>query len=254
VRYPPHVELRLDEMACDGTLRWTSTTVGDTSRTSAQNIFNLGTDNLGSDVDAAYRIAIDTAVKARGSAVITDRLPDPKMVPRTDAVPASIVSDTPAPPRAYLLVPYEQPRISDPRGSDITHSLLVALQKKSLAVVAGKSVDHETTIASAGQLCTENKAQNIIVPDIRIEQSSFTGRSHASLLLTMLDCDGMVVDYGTGEADMGGGVLVNFGAAVIGVTERAMPPAIAQLFPPIARGVAGPQTGVSIPALTSDSK
>jgi hypothetical protein len=237
VRYPTHVELRLDEMACDGSLRWTSTTVGDTSRTSAQNLFNIGTDNLGSDVDAAYRIAIDAAVKARGSASVTETSPDPNMVPRTAAVPASIVADTPPPPLTYLLVPYEQPGISDPRGSDITHSLLTALQKKSLTVVAGKPVDHETTIASAGQLCTENKAQNIIVPDIRIEQSSYTGRSHASMLLTLLDCNGAVVSHGAGEADMGSGFMANFGAAVVGVTERAMPPAIAQLFPPIATGV-----------------
>jgi len=237
VRYPTHVELRLDEMACDGSLRWTSTTVGDTSRTSAQNLFNIGTDNLGSDVDAAYRIAIDAAVKARGSASVTETSPDPNMVPRTAGVPASIVADTPPPPLTYLLVPYEQPGISDPRGSDITHSLLTALQKKSLTVVAGKPVDHETTIASAGQLCTENKAQNIIVPDIRIEQSSYTGRSHASMLLTLLDCNGAVVSHGAGEADMGSGFMANFGAAVVGVTERAMPPAIAQLFPPIATGV-----------------
>ena len=46
-----------------------------------------------------------------------------------------------------------------------------------------------------------------------------------------LDVPPNVIGHGTGEADMGNGFIVNFGAAVVGVTERAMAPAIDQLFP-----------------------
>jgi hypothetical protein len=86
-------------------------------------------------------------------------------------------------------------------------------------------------IARAQQLCTGTGAQAIIVPNVRIEQSSATGRSHASLRLTLLGCQGSVLRHGAAEADMGNGFIGNFGAAVVGVTERAMGPAIEQLFP-----------------------
>ena len=85
-------------------------------------------------------------------------------------------------------------------------------------------------VTSAQQLCAANGVQAIIVPDVRIEQSSSKGRSHAALRLSLMSCTGSVLGHGSGEADMGG-VMNNFGAAVVGVSERAMSPAIDQLFP-----------------------
>jgi hypothetical protein len=130
-----------------------------------------------------------------------------------------------------VLVPFEEPTIADPRSADMTHSLLVQLQAQKLDVKVGSPIDHYSAVSSASQLCTANAAQAIIVPDVRIEQSAVTARSHASLHLELLSCTGSVLGHGAAEADMGQPTMVNFGAAVVAVSERAMTPAIEQLFP-----------------------
>jgi hypothetical protein len=219
LRYPTHVEFRLDEIGCDGVVRWTTTTTGDEAPTGA---FSVG--NLGGAVDAAFRTAVQAAATARGTA----------SVPQTaaNAVPAAAASPAAAAaPSTYVLIPFEQPGLADPRGGDMTHSLLGQLQQQKLDVKVGPSIDHVTAVARAQQLCTGTDTQAIIVPNVRIEQSSATGRSHASLRLTLLSCGGGVLRHGAAEADMGNGFIRNFGAAVVGVTERAMGPAIEQLFP-----------------------
>jgi hypothetical protein len=134
------------------------------------------------------------------------------------------------PPSTYVLVPFEQPGIADPRGADVTRSLLAKLQDRKLDVKTASPVDHYAVVANAPALCTTAGAQAIIVPDVRVEQSSVTGHSHASLRLTMLNCGGAVIGHGAAEADMGQAFLGNFGAAVVGVSEKAMPAAIDQLL------------------------
>jgi hypothetical protein len=217
LRYPTHVDFRLDEIGCDGSVRWSATTSGDDVRTGA---FSVG--NLGSSVDAAFRIAVEAAVKARASASVAETTSN-LAAPAAAAAPATT-------PVTYVVVPFEQPTFADPHSVDMTHSLLTQLQKQNVAVKAGTAIDHLAVVSTAAQLCTANTAQAIIVPDVRIEQSSFTGRSHAALRLALVSCTGTVLAHGAGEADMGSGFMVNFGAAAVGVSERAMGPAIDQLF------------------------
>ncbi len=155
-------------------------------------------------------------------------------VPQTPVTPvpaATASSAATASPSTYLLLPFEQPGIADPRGADMTHSLLTQLQEHKLDVKVGTPLDHLAAITGAQQLCTGSGAQAIIVPNVRIEQSSFKGRSHASLRLSLLSCTGSLLGHGAAEADMGQVFIRNFGASVVGVTERAMGPAIEQLFP-----------------------
>jgi hypothetical protein len=219
LRYPTHVEFRLDEIGCGGAIRWSTTTTGDEAPSGA---FSVG--NLGAAVDAAFRTAVQAAAAARASASVAQ--PAAAAVPAATASPAAAVT-----PSAYVLVPFEQPGIADPRGADVTRSLLTQLQQRKLDVKPGTPIDHFSAVANAQQLCTGSGAQAIIVPDVRVEQSSATGRSHASMRLTLLSCSGTVLGHGAAEADMGNGFLGNFGAAVVGVSERAMGPAIDQLFP-----------------------
>jgi hypothetical protein len=67
----------------------------------------------------------------------------------------------------------------------MTRSLLAQLQQQKLDVKVGTPIDHFSAVTAAQQLCTGSGAQAIIVPDVRIEQSSATGplaRVFASLL------------------------------------------------------------------------
>jgi hypothetical protein len=224
LRYPTHVELRLDEIGCGGGVRWSTVTTGDQAPTGA---FSVG--NLGAAVDAGFRSAAHDAAVARAAANLAPAAPVAVPAIPASAAPASAAPA--APPATYLLVPFEQPGIADPRGPDITNSLLTQLKARNLDVKLGTPVDHFSVVSNAPQLCAASGAQAIIVPDVRVEQSSVTGRSHASLRLTQLSCAGALLGHGSGEADVGQLFMGNFGAAVVGVSERAMGPAIDQLFP-----------------------
>ncbi|MBV8582311.1 MAG: hypothetical protein JOZ86_16935 [Candidatus Eremiobacteraeota bacterium] len=219
LRYPTHVDLRLDEVGCDGAVRWSTTTSGDQAPAGA---FSVG--NLGAAVDAAFRTAVQAAATARAAASVSEAAPAPEAIASASPPPA-------AAPSTYVVVPFEQPGIADPRAPDVTHSLLAQLQQHKIDAKPGTPIDHLSTIAGAQQLCAANGAQAIIVPDVRVEQSAVTGRSHASLRLSLVSCSGVVLGHGTGEADIGQMFLGNFGAAIVGVSEKAMGPAIEQLFP-----------------------
>jgi len=225
LRYPTHAEIRLDEIACDGGLRRSTTGVGDTARTGA---FSVG--NLGSAVDEAFRDAIAIA----GASFAT-----------TPASGALVLAPAPAaaiaPSTVYVEIPFQQPQVDDPYGEDLSRSLFEHLQKHSkVTVTLGKPVDHLAVISTASAICAAAGAGAIVVPDVRIEQSTFTGRSHSELRLALVSCDGRVLAKGTSEADMGNGFIVNFGSAVTGVTERALDPALDMLFAP--PGAAASQT------------
>ncbi len=224
IHYPTHVEFRLDEVGCDGIVRWSTTTTGDQS---PGGLDSAG--NLGAAVDAAFRSAILDAVHDFAAASPATQPAAPAAIAAT---PATLAAAAPsATPSSYVLLSFAQPKMADPRAADITQSLLKHLQANQLnVVVASTPIDHLTTIASAAALCSSYNAQAIIVPDIRIEQSSFTGRSYAALHLTQVDCKGTLTASGSGRADMGNGFIGNFGAAAVGVSERAMDPAIAELL------------------------
>ncbi len=218
IRAATHVEVRLDEFGCDGVLRWSKTTTGDTARS---GVFNVA--NAGADVDVAFKTALEAAATARGAATIANTV--------AAASASSATAAAAAAPSNYLLVPFEEPGVADPRAPDMTHSLLKQLQDRKLEVKLGLPLDHLTTVSSAATLCAASGTQAILVPSIRIEQSGFNGRSHAALRLTLLSCSGSILGQGAGEADMGQIFMRNFGASVVGVAERAMIPAEDQLFP-----------------------
>jgi len=217
IKYPTHVEFRLDDVGCDGVVRWSKTTIGDQSPSGVNNVGNLG-----AAIDVAFHSAIVDAVTQRAAATVAPAA----------GVVASAIAAPVTPVTTYLLLPFEQPALGDPHASDITHSLLEQLKKHKLDVkVATTPIDHLTAIATATQLCAANAVQAIIVPQIRLEQSSFSGKSHAALRLTSLGCTGIVLGHGSSESDMGVDFMQNFGSAIVGVSERAMGPAIEALFP-----------------------
>ena len=220
MRYPTHVEFRLDNVGCDGVVRWSTTATGDQAPSGIDSVGNLG-----AAIDGAFSSAVQDAAHAFAIATI------PATATARAVAPAASVTAKPGPGSTYLLLPFEQPGVADPRAPDITHSMLLQLQEHKLTVKVGTPIDHFSAVATAGDLCASNGAQAIIVPNVRVEQSSFSGRSHASLHLALLNCNGAVLGHASGEADMGNGFIHNFGAAVVGVSERAMGPAIDQLFP-----------------------
>ncbi|TAM76263.1 hypothetical protein EPN44_05980 [bacterium] len=227
LKYPTHVEFRLDEIGCDRVVRWSTATTADQMPSGVDSVGNVG-----AAIDVAFSSAVQAAVHAFATATVTQS-PTMTQTPADPAAstPTPTVAATPQAQSTYLLLPFEQPGVADPRAADITHSLLTQLQQRKLNVKVGMPIDHLSAIADAQQLCTGSGAQTIIIPNVRIEQSSYTGRSHAALRLTSLSCNGSVLGHGFAQADMGNGFINNFGAAAVGVSERAMGPAIEQLFP-----------------------
>lgn len=213
-RYPTRVEVRLDEIGCDGFLRWTTTTVSDEAPSDMPRIRNLGT-----VIDDGFARALHDAAVARASATV-GRTP-------TGAVAAS-PAGAPATPPTYLLLPFEEPGIGDAHAAQITHSFLLRLQQRKLNVTVGTPMDHITAVAAAPSLCSASGAQAIIVPKVRLEQSVETARSHAAMRLSLLSCSGKTLARGVGDADVGH--IYMFDAAFVAVSERAMGPALDQLF------------------------
>lgn len=219
MKYPAHVELRLDEVGCDGTVRWSTVETGDQSISGVDSVGNVG-----SAIDAAYRVAALEVVHDY-AAVNQSALPISPVAAPNPGVP------TPGPTSTVLLVPFEQPKVADPHAPDMTHSLLLQMQQRKINVTLGTPIDHLTAVADAATLCAANGAQEIVVADIRVEQSTYTGRSHAALRLTLLGCNGAILGHGDGDADTGQAFIRNFGASMVGVSERAMIPALDELFP-----------------------
>ena len=218
VKWETHVEFRLDEVGCDGVVRWSNVATGDQAQS---GMYSVG--NVGAEVDTAFRDAIKSGTASLAAAKIGDP-------PPAAASSSAATAGAAAPP--YLLIPFGQPEMSDPRSADITHSLLAQMQQRKLNVVEGPTaIDHLTAMATAPQLCAASSAQGIVVPGIRLEQSGETGRSHAVLRLVLLNCAGSITGESTSDADMGNGFINNLGAAAVGVAERAMVPALDQLFP-----------------------
>jgi hypothetical protein len=223
-KYPTHADFRLDVVGCDGTVRWSTTASNEQSRT---GVSGIGLNNLGSVVDAAFRSAVADATRSLSTATLPEDSPA--------AAPAAappIASGVPAAASVtYLLVPVEQPGMADPSAPDITHSMLVRLQQRKLDVKAGMPIDHLTAVADAQKLCSASGTQAIVVPSVRIEQSSYSGRSHAQLVVTSLSCAGKILARGVAESDIGHHSITNFSASAVDVAERAMDPALDMLFP-----------------------
>ena len=217
--YPTQVALRLDEIACDGVVRWTTTTAFHTE-TSDVNLLH----HAGAAVDDAFLRAAYDAAAARKAATVAP-------APRFSRAPAR---GAPAPPAArppYALLPFEQPGLAEARSPEITTAFAVRLEQKGLVVKRTSPVDHFEVFARGPQICALTGARAIIVPALRLEQSWFTGRSHASLRLSVLGCDGTVVRQASAEADLPRPPDGDLGAASVAVSERAMDEAVPKLLP-----------------------
>jgi hypothetical protein len=214
--YPAHVELRLDELGCDGVVRWTTTTTDDETISPTQPAHHVG-----KVIDEAFLHAAYDAAAARAAATVAEpALPGPV---QRSAAPGS--------PSMYALLPYQQPGIADPHGIQITRSLFTRLLRKNVVVNTVPPMDHFEVFARGAAMCAATGAQAIIVPALRVEQSRDTNSTHASLRLSLLSCGGAVMRQASAEADVAHPYTWNLDAAIVDVSERAMDAALAQLFP-----------------------
>ncbi|HEY5340301.1 MAG TPA: hypothetical protein VIK27_04675 [Candidatus Aquilonibacter sp.] len=128
-------------------------------------------------------------------------------------------------------MPFAQPGLADPRADEIMHSFMGKLETRKIAATAAAPLDRLTVIATAQSLCTAAGASAIIVPALRIEQSSFHGASYAELRLDVVGCNGQVLAKALATANFKRITIRNFGADAVDVSEQAMDQALAQLFP-----------------------
>jgi len=215
--YPTHVELRLDRIDCAGRVVWSATATKDIVRSNGI----IQATNIGATIDDAFRDAVATVVSQLASA------------PAIAAVPTAVAATaaaTPDGPQTYLIVPFGQPGIGDPRSKDLTGSLSKYMTDRKLAVKIAQPVDRLTLVKDAGTMCSQNAATAILVPDLRLEQGPT--KTHAELRLALLGCDGRPKAHAFAETDVGNG-FANFnpGAVMVNVGEQATKPALDQLFP-----------------------
>ena len=213
--YPAHVEVRLDEIGCDGAVVWSGHATGDQSTQGAN--FGVSTaGNVGSVIDVGFRNATAQVVASFAQA--------PSPVSASPSASVAPPAASPAPSVVYLLVPFEQPYLADPRGPDITRSLEGRFQDRHLTAKIGAPIDRLTAVSGAPALCSENGASEIVVTEVRLEQAK---RSHAEMRLDLLDCSGRVLSSALSKADIG---ISYSGKALVRVAEDAMDSALDQLF------------------------
>lgn len=128
LRYPTHAEFRLDDVSCSGQVLWSTVTTGDEAPSGVDSVGNLG-----AAVDGSFHTAVQKAVAAFAAARL------PASISNASNAPIAAIAaptDAPQPSRmsAYLLLPFGQPQLADPRAGDITHSLLLQMQKRKLNV------------------------------------------------------------------------------------------------------------------------
>ena len=223
--YPTHVEVRLDAIDCRGTVAWSTRGVGDQSSSGVGFSYVPGTagaQNLGAAVDECFRNAVKSAVADLAQAPAMPAIDASTVAPPPAAAPAALPASA-----VYLLLPFAQPGIADPRSDDMTGSLTKALAGRNLAVKAGPSIDRLTTLAQAGALCSQAGANAIVVPSIRLEQ---TTKTYGELRLDLVSCDGRLLARGTGTGGAGSGWM-NLGAKMVEASEKATPGALDELFP-----------------------
>ncbi len=218
--FPTHVELRLDQFDCSGKLTWSKVATADESRSGVM----FAPANVGSLVDDAFRKAAHDVAALGGAPVPV------APAPAAAVKPGSGTADAAVPAGPYLLVPFEQPGIADPRAVDMTRSLAHAMSERKMVVSVADPLDRLTAVADAAALCARSSAAAIVVPEVRVEQ---TKRTHGELRLATLGCDGRVLAHGVNTADVGPAAFGhNGGAALVEVTERATSGALDQALSP----------------------
>jgi hypothetical protein len=228
ISYPTHVELRLDEIDCSGAVAWSTAATHDEVRS------NVLADpaNVGAAIDDAFRGTADDVVTKFAAS------PPANVLPAVNP-PAAVAPASPVEPPAYVVVPFGQPGIADPRSPDLTRSLAKFMTDRKLTVKVIAPIDRLTVVNAAAALCAQNGAGAIMVPDLRLEQVEGR-RTHAELRLSVLTCDGRTTQVAFTEHDTANGFMnFNPGAVMVDVTEKAMKPALDQLFSPVAAATPG---------------
>ncbi|NNM93306.1 MAG: hypothetical protein HKL92_08190 [Candidatus Eremiobacteraeota bacterium] len=221
LRYPTHAALRLDEIRCSGRVHSSEVATGDDAPSGVDSVGNLG-----AAVDSAFRIAAKRVVRKIIGAGISTTASQPNSLPS----PTTNIAPS-AGTHSYLVLPFGQPGIADPRASDISNAFIKRLKRLGFTVTLAPRTDDLRVIARAARLCASDAVNDIVVPTIRVEQSEDTGSSFASLRLSLVGCRGTIRRQAEAHARIGSALIVNFGAKAVAVAERSMKPAIAQLFP-----------------------
>ena len=232
IKYNTHVELRLDEIGCGGTIAWTSTTTSDKSRNGVNVVPGFNTfNNVGAIVDQCFRLAAKEVVAQLAAAPSP---PPAGIAPATHAPTAPVPAST----TTYLLLPFGQPGIADPRAPEMTGSFARAMAARKIEVKTGPPSDHLAAIAGAQTLCAQNAVGAIIIPSIRVEQ---VRSSHAELRAALVACDGTILIHALSQADMDeNNFCYRPGSRFVDVSERATPALLDQLFPATAKKTAPP--------------
>ncbi len=220
LRYPTHAALRVDEVGCSGRVHSSAVATGDAAPSGVDSVGNLG-----AAVDTAFRAAAKRAVRT----IVADGVSASTPQPVSSSTPATNVEPT-AGANAYLVFPFGQPGISDPRSHDMSNAFVKRLRQRGFTVKVAPRTDDLRVIAEAAQLCASDDVNGIIVPTIRVEQSEYSGSSFASLRLALVGCGGTIRRLAEAHAQIGSLLIVNFGAKAVAVAEQSMKPAIAKLF------------------------
>jgi hypothetical protein len=210
-----HIEVRLDLVDCRGNVVWTNTSAADHATSLA---------HARSGVDDGYHDLMQTALTHLSEA--------PALPAYSPATAGSPVAAAAAGPATYLVVPVEQPGIAQANVPDMTQPLVKAMTARNLTFKTSASLDHLTTIATAGALCSANGATAIVVPAVYFDVAAnmgslFGGGAHATatLRLDVVSCQGVITTHATGTAD--GSVRSN--GDIVNLVGQAAGPALDQL-------------------------
>jgi len=104
--------------------------------------------------------------------------------------------------KTLVLIPYQEPTDTDPYGPKVTAMLVTALTAAGIKPIGVPPVDHLDAVANAAQICSENGAQGLLIPEGRYEvtgrlsyfivASTVTYEWHVEFRLDLVDCQGTV--------------------------------------------------------------
>jgi hypothetical protein len=175
--YATHAELRLSRLRCDGTVAWTTVTVGDK-------------EYRATNVQAAVSDSLNQAI-GRALDAYAARAPE-----AASAVPP--VSTAPAAPlgKKIAIVPFTQAgSAADPSLDFATEEARKRFAARGADVVVTDPADHLTATKEAPALCARYGAASLVMGTLRTEQTiRFAGiPTHVEVVLTTVDCTGKVV-------------------------------------------------------------
>jgi hypothetical protein len=169
-----HVELRLERIGCDGTLRWLAVANADKDddRNHAQ-----------SALADALRQAIADAVESYAAHGDIPGEPVPLVTP-------------PPGPRGTrtAVVPFAQPQTTDATLDFATATALKTLRAAGIEAFEAEPLDALDIVRLAPTVCAQDGANRILIGTVRTRQAQRASgfATHAEVFLTSVGCDGTV--------------------------------------------------------------